>query len=154
MRALRCLASRSLHALSLVRSRVPVDSLGARRAPPPSLKVPLKDPLTSTADARQPGCRRRKIWNPSSRALTNPYAVHSRARRSPCPSCSRLRQPLVLGVSMLLVTSAVYLGFIHSNDSDVGTPIAVSGKVKTQHVRAAGRSSLSGPRRSSLLDGP
>ncbi|MFM0672746.1 hypothetical protein [Paraburkholderia sediminicola] len=75
----------------------------------------------------------RKIWNPSSRALVNPYEFIE----EPVVAVSayqRLRQPLVLGASVLVVTSAVYLGFIHSNDSDVGTPIAVSGKVQTQNV--------------------
>lgn len=75
----------------------------------------------------------RRIWNPSSRALVNPYEFIE----EPVVAVSayqRLRQPLVLGASVLVVTSAVYLGFIHSNDSDVGTPIAVSGKVRTQNV--------------------
>ena len=40
----------------------------------------------------------------------------------------------MLGASVLVVASAVYLGFIHSNDSVEGTPIAVSGKVKTQNA--------------------
>ncbi len=46
----------------------------------------------------------------------------------------RLRQSLVMSGSVLVVASAVYLGFIHSNDSGVGPPIEVSGKVKTQPV--------------------
>lgn len=41
---------------------------------------------------------------------------------------------MVLGASVLVVASAVYLGFIHSNDLKVGPPIEVSGKVKTQNV--------------------
>ncbi|WP_246288047.1 hypothetical protein [Paraburkholderia sediminicola] len=75
-----------------------------------------------------------RIWRPSSRALIDPYAVTSETPVA-APAVHRLRQPVVLGVSMLLVASAVYLGFIHTNDSDDGTPIAVSGKVKTQHVK-------------------
>jgi hypothetical protein len=89
----------------------------------------LDDPQP-LVDSRLPT---RKIWNPSSRALVNPYEFIE----EPVVAVSayqRLRQPLVLGASVLVVTSAVYLGFIHSNDSDVGTPIAVSGKVQTQNV--------------------
>jgi hypothetical protein len=75
----------------------------------------------------------RRIWSPSSRALINPYEFIE----EPVVAVSayqRLRQPLMVGASVLVVTSAVYLGFIHSNDSNVGTPIAVSGKVQTQNV--------------------
>jgi hypothetical protein len=89
----------------------------------------LDDPQP-LVDSRLPT---RRIWNPSSRALVNPYEFIE----EPVVAVSayqRLRQPLVLGASVLVVTSAVYLGFIHSNDSDVGTPIAVSGKVRTQNV--------------------
>ena len=120
--------------------RRPVDSFGARSAPPPSLKVPLKDPLDDPqplVDSRLPT---RKIWNPSSRALVNPYEFIE----EPVVAVSayqRLRQPLVLGASVLVVTSAVYLGFIHSNDSEVGTPIAVSGKVQHAKRPAARRHS-------------
>ena len=81
-------------------------------------------------DSRLPA---RKIWNPSSRALVNPYEFIEEPVVA-VTAYQRLRQPLVLGASALVVTSAVYLGFIHSNDSNVGTPIAVSGKVQTQHV--------------------
>ncbi|WNC89186.1 hypothetical protein RI103_16080 [Paraburkholderia sp. FT54] len=111
--------------------RRPVDSLGAR--PAPSFKVPLNDPLDDPqplVDSRLPV---RKIWNPSSRALVNPYEFVEEPTVA-VPTYQRLRQPLVLGASVLVVTSAVYLGFIHSNDSKVGTPIEVSGKVQTQHV--------------------
>ncbi|WP_429358482.1 hypothetical protein [Paraburkholderia sp. GAS32] len=75
-----------------------------------------------------------RIWRPSSRELTDPYSVTSETPVA-APVVHKLRQPVVLGVSMLVVASAVYLGFIHSNDSDDGTPIAVSGKVKTQNVK-------------------
>ncbi|MFM0629077.1 hypothetical protein [Paraburkholderia xenovorans] len=75
----------------------------------------------------------RKIWNPSSRALVNPYEFIEEPVVAES-AYQRLRQPLVLGASVLVVTSAVYLGFIHSNDSEVGTPIAVSGKVRTQNA--------------------
>ncbi|WP_241974459.1 hypothetical protein [Paraburkholderia sp. BL17N1] len=81
-------------------------------------------------DSRVPA---RKIWNPSSRALVNPYEFVEKPEVA-VSAYQRLRQPLVLGASVLVVTSAVYLGFIHSNDSNVGTPIAVSGKVRTQNV--------------------
>ncbi|MFM0296608.1 MULTISPECIES: hypothetical protein [Paraburkholderia] len=75
----------------------------------------------------------RKIWSPSSRALVNPYEFVEKPVVA-VPTYQRLRQPLVLAASVLVVTSAVYLGFIRSNDSKVGTPIAVSGKVQTQRV--------------------
>lgn len=75
-----------------------------------------------------------KIWSPSSRALTDPYYA-IREQPVAAPVSQRLRRPVLLGVSVMMVTSAVYLGFIRSNDSVVGTPIAVSGKVKTQNVK-------------------
>lgn len=108
----------------------PVDSLGARRMPRPPLNVPLRDtqPMPATRLTTP------RIWRPPSRDLTDPYSV---AQESPvaAPVLQRLRQPVVLGVSMLVVAAAVYLGFIHSSDSDDGTPITVSGKVKTQNVK-------------------
>lgn len=113
--------------------RRPADSFGARPAPPASLKVPLNGQLDDSqplVDSRLPA---RKIWNPSSRALVNPYEFIEKPEVA-VSAYQRLRQPLVLGASVLVVTSAVYLGFIHSNDSNVGTPIAVSGKVRTQNV--------------------
>ncbi|CAE6824386.1 hypothetical protein R69749_03696 [Paraburkholderia domus] len=108
----------------------PVDSFGARITLPPPLKVPLEN--------TQPMLPARlitpRIWRPSSRELTDPYAV---TKESPvtAPVSQRLRQPLVLGASVVIVASAVYLGFIHSNDSVDGTPIAVSGKVKSQNAK-------------------
>lgn len=107
----------------------PVDTLDAHPAPPPSLKIPL-DPPPSTIDARLPA---RRIWRPSSRALANPYDVVEEPVVD-APAHQRLRQSLVISGSVLVVASAVYLGFIHSNDSGVGPPIEVSGKVKTQNV--------------------
>ncbi|SOE68246.1 hypothetical protein SAMN05446635_3252 [Burkholderia sp. OK233] len=108
----------------------PVDSLSARRTPPPPLKMPLGDTEPMLANRLMTP----RIWRPSSRALTDPYSVISETPVT-TPVLHRLRQPVVLGVSMLVVASAVYLGFIHTNDSDDGTPIAVSGKVRTQHVK-------------------
>ncbi|CAE6735311.1 hypothetical protein [Paraburkholderia nemoris] len=108
----------------------PVDSLGVRRTPPPPLKMPLGDPQPMLATRLMTP----RIWRPSSRELTDPYSVTSEAPVT-APVVHRLRQSVVLGVSMLVVASAVYLGFIHTNDSDDGTPIAVSGKVKTQHIK-------------------
>lgn len=108
----------------------PVDLLGARRPPPPPLSVPLGDtqPMLATRLTTP------RIWRPTSRALTDPYStIHESSVAAPV--LQRRRQPVVLAVSMLVVASAVYLGFIHSNDSNDGTPIAVSGKVKTQNVR-------------------
>lgn len=106
----------------------PVDTLDAHPAPPP-LKIPL-DPPPSTIDARLPA---RRIWRPSPRALANPYDVVEEPVVA-APPHQRLRQSLVMSGSVLVVASAVYLGFIHSNDSGVGPPIGVSGKVKTQDV--------------------
>ncbi|MFM0598040.1 hypothetical protein [Paraburkholderia dilworthii] len=88
------------------------------------------DPPPSTIDARLPA---RRIWRPSSRALANPYDVVEEPVVD-APAHQRLRQSLVISGSVLVVASAVYLGFIHSNDSGVGPPIEVSGKVKTQNV--------------------
>ncbi len=107
----------------------PVETLDAHPAPPPSLKIPLEPP-PSTIDARLPA---RRIWRPSSRALVNPYDVVEEPVVD-APPHQRLRQSLVISGSVLVVASAVYLGFIHSNDSGVGPPIEVSGKVKTQNV--------------------
>jgi hypothetical protein len=74
-----------------------------------------------------------RIWRPSSQDLTDPYAVILESQVA-APVSQRLRQPIAFGVSVLVVASAVYLGFIHSNDSVDGAPIAVSGKVKPQNV--------------------
>lgn len=106
----------------------PVDARSARPHPASTLKVPLGDPEDMPA-ARLPV---RKIWTPSSRALTNPYDL-AEEQVADVSVYQKLRQPLVLSASALVVTSAVYLGFIHSNDSIIGTPIAVSGKVQTQN---------------------
>lgn len=111
----------------------PVDAPRAHAAPRPSLKVPLNEPLNdpqSLVDSRLPA---RKLWDPSSRALVNSYEFVEEPAVA-VSAYQRLRQPLVLAASALTVTSAVYLGFIHSNDSKVGTPIAVSGKVQTQNA--------------------
>ncbi len=111
----------------------PHESLAARAAPRSSLQVPLHEPLNDSqplVDSRLPI---RKIWSPSSRALVNPYEFVEKPVVA-VPTYQRLRQPLVLAASVLVVTSAVYLGFIRSNDSKVGTPIGVSGKVQTQSV--------------------
>ncbi|MFM0733359.1 hypothetical protein PQQ52_23055 [Paraburkholderia sediminicola] len=108
----------------------PLDSFDARATPPSSLNMPLGDaqPMLATRLTTP------RIWRPSSRDLTDPYAVILESQVA-VPVMQRLRQPIALGVSVLVVASAVYLGFIHSNDSVDGTPIAVSGKVKTQNVR-------------------
>ncbi|MFM0499398.1 hypothetical protein [Paraburkholderia caffeinilytica] len=108
----------------------PVDSLGARRMPRPPLNVPLSDtePMPATRLTTP------RIWRPSSRDLADPYPAAQESSTA-VPVLQRLRQPVVLGISMLVVASAVYLGFIHSNDPDDDTPVAVSGKVKTQNVK-------------------
>jgi hypothetical protein len=108
----------------------PVESLGARRPPPSPLNVPLGD-----AEPMLPArLMTPRIWRPSSRDLIEPYTV---ADESPdtVPVLQRLRQPVVIGVSMLAVASAVYLGFLRNDDSVDSTPSAVSGTVKTQHTK-------------------
>lgn len=110
----------------------PLDSLGARPPRPPPLKVPLGD-SEEMAETHLPA---RKIWRPPSRALVDPYRVTEESEVSaPVSLVQRLRRPVVLSVSAALVTSAVYLGFIHTNDADVGPPIGVSGTVKAQNVK-------------------
>ncbi|MFM0205142.1 hypothetical protein PQR53_35575 [Paraburkholderia fungorum] len=108
----------------------PVGTLGVRHAPPSPLNVPLDDP--------QPMLPTRlitpRIWRPSSRDLINPYAVTEEPQVA-VSVLQRLRQPVALSVSVLVVASAVYLGFLHNDDSVDGTPIAVSGKVTTQNVK-------------------
>ena len=108
----------------------PLDSLGARSAPPPPLKIPLGD----SESMFEPQLPVRKIWRPSSRALTDPYDVAEEPQLA-APVTQKLRRPLVLSMSAVVVTSAVYLGFIHTNDEEISPPIAVSGKVTTQNIK-------------------
>lgn len=108
----------------------PVGTFGARATRPPAPNAPRNalQPLPAT---RLPA---RRIWSRSSRALVNYYDVVE----EPAPAMSRyqrLRQPIALAASVLVATSAVYLGFIHRNDARVGTPIAVSGKVHAQQAK-------------------
>lgn len=107
-----------------------VDSLSVRSARPPALNATFNDPQPI------PGARLpvRKTWSPSSRALINSYDIVEEPVAA-APLRQRLRQPLVLCASTLVVSSAVYLGFVHGDDSSVGTPVAVSGKVQTQLVK-------------------
>lgn len=108
----------------------PVGALGVRSAPPSPLNVPLGDPqpMLPTRLITQ------RIWRPTSRDLTTPYAVTEEPQVA-VSGLQRLRQPMALSVSVLVVASAVYLGFLHNDDSVDGTPIAVSGKVTTQNVK-------------------
>ncbi|WP_454813470.1 hypothetical protein [Paraburkholderia fungorum] len=106
----------------------PLDSLGTRTAPPASLKIPLPDSEALFG----PQLPVRKIWRPSSRALVNPYDVAEESQVA-VPVAQKLRRPLVMGASLMVVTSAVYLGFIHTNDGEISPPIAVSGKVTGQN---------------------
>jgi hypothetical protein len=75
-----------------------------------------------------------RIWRPSSRDLIDPYAVTDEPQPV-APLSQRLRQPVTIGVSVLIVASAVYLGFLHNDDTVDSTPIAVSGKVTTQNLK-------------------
>ena len=108
----------------------PLGSLGARAAPPAPLEIPLGDSETMF----EPQLPVRKIWRPSSRALTDPHYVAEEPKLA-APVTQKLRRPLVMGMSLVVVASAVYLGFIHTDDEEIGTPIAVSGKVTTQNVK-------------------
>lgn len=112
--------------------RGPAESLGVRALPVKHLKVPLSHTpfihAQSVVPARLPA---RKNWRGRSRMRTEPYyAILEGPEAAPAPH--GMRRPLTLGVSVLAVTSALYLGFIHSDETSVGTPMAVSGKVKAQ----------------------
>jgi hypothetical protein len=110
---------------------LPLDSPGARPTPPPPLNMPLDDGQSMLAT--RPAAPR--IWRPSSRDLIDPHAAAQESTATAtAPVSQRLRQPVALGVSVLVVASAVYLGFLHSNDSVDSPPIAVSGKVQTQNA--------------------
>jgi hypothetical protein len=108
----------------------PLDSLGARRAAPASLNVPIDDPEPMLPTRLMTP----RIWRPSSRDLVDPYAVAEEPRVD-ASVLQRLRQPVAIGVSVVVVASAVYLGFLNNNDAVDGTPIAVSGTVKAQNVK-------------------
>ncbi|MGF6769065.1 hypothetical protein P3T18_001535 [Paraburkholderia sp. GAS199] len=106
-----------------------------QRPPGSQLKVPLshtpavvKTPVVKT---QLPA----KVWGSSSRALTDPSYLAPEPELETLPRTQKLRHPVALGASVVVVVSAVYLGFIHSDDSAVGTPIAVSGKVQTQNPK-------------------
>jgi hypothetical protein len=108
----------------------PLDPLGR----PCATSAPLKMPLADSDALFGPQLPVRKIWRPSSRALVNPYDVAEEPQVA-VPVTQKLRRPLVMGASLMVVTSAVYLGFIHTNDGEISPPIAVSGKVTTQNVK-------------------
>ncbi|MFM0737797.1 hypothetical protein PQQ51_11195 [Paraburkholderia xenovorans] len=110
-----------------------------RHPPGSQLKVPLSHtPLSHTPPILAARLPAPKIWGSSSRALTDPYYVTPEPELDleTLPRSQKLRRPVALGASLVVVVSAVYLGFIHSNDAAVGTPIAVSGKVQTQPVKS------------------
>ncbi|HZZ10009.1 MAG TPA: hypothetical protein VFE79_04915 [Paraburkholderia sp.] len=108
------------------------ESLEARPARAAHLKVPLSHtPLIHTPSVLAPQLPARKIWRPTSRALTAPYYATVEASEA-APAPRGLRRPVTLGVSALVVTSALYLGFLQGNETTVSTPMAVSGKVKAQ----------------------
>ncbi|WP_345813049.1 hypothetical protein AAGS40_02835 [Paraburkholderia sp. PREW-6R] len=123
-----------------------VDSFSTRPTAAPQatkLRIPLPDPELPI-ETHLPA---RRIWRPSSSARTHPYALLEEPVAAP-PVLQRMRQPLVLSASALLVASAVYLGFIHSNDASVPPPIGVSGKVQTQSGQP---SSIVATRRSAIV---
>ncbi|MFL9865173.1 hypothetical protein PQR67_13425 [Paraburkholderia fungorum] len=107
----------------------PLDSLGTRSAPP----APLNIPLPGSGALFGPQLPVRKIWRPTSRALVNPYDVVEEAQVT-ARLTQKLRRPLAMVMSLVVVTSAVYLGFIHTNEGEISPPIAVSGKVTAQNA--------------------
>ena len=113
----------------LVSRDIPCPSCHARSVPAYAAMVPTL--TVRLTHARPPKARRlptRRVWSPT-RALANPYAVLEDAAvvRS---TYQRMREPLALAASALIVASAVYVGFIHSQDSDAdGAPITVSGAI-------------------------
>ncbi|RKE26228.1 hypothetical protein B0G76_7840 [Paraburkholderia sp. BL23I1N1] len=108
----------------------PPASLGARTAPPPPLNIPLAD----SEALFEPQLPVRKIWKPFTHPLANPYDVVDEPQLA-APVTQKLRRPLVIGASLVVVTSAVYLGFLHTDDEEITPPIAVSGKVTTQNAK-------------------
>jgi hypothetical protein len=89
----------------------------------------------------------RRIWHPSPDTLVYPYdsidetELVAKARR-------RSRRRIVLAVSVLAVSSAVYLACIYGDDLRVGAPVAATGSVSAQNgkpsVTAAGDSKAGG----------
>jgi hypothetical protein len=108
-------------------------------------------------DARPPKARRlpmRRVWDPS-RALANPYAVVEDAAIVQS-TYQRMREPLALAASALIVASAVYVGFIQSKDSDEDVePLTVSGAISRQKsvtpVLAVQRPETAAPARSTAV---
>ncbi|MFM0528137.1 hypothetical protein PQR11_24540 [Paraburkholderia strydomiana] len=113
----------------LVSRDVPCPSCHARSVPAYAAMVPTL--TVRLTDARPPKARRlpaRRVWSPT-RALANPYAVVEDAAIVQS-TYQRMREPLALAASALIVASAVYVGFIHNQDSDAdGDPITVSGAI-------------------------
>jgi hypothetical protein len=115
----------------------PVAARGVRTVTPPGAGVPLNNSRPMPPPQLPASKTESKSWDSSSRARAKRYdAIEEAALKT--SAYRRLRRPIVLGASALAVTSAVYLGFVHSNESSVGTPVSVSGVVKTQ---GAGKSS-------------
>ncbi|WP_232231973.1 hypothetical protein [Burkholderia sp. WSM2230] len=73
------------------------------------------------------------MWSPS-RELANPYATIEEPLVVQSAH-QRLRVPLALAASALVVASTVYMGFIHNGDSDAESePVGVSGAIKQQNM--------------------
>lgn len=118
----------------LANRMMPCASCRARSTPSYGAMVPtLTVRLNETRPLPPRRLPARRVWSPS-RALANPYATIEEAVVVQS-AYRRLREPLVLAASALVVASAVYAGFIHSSDEGVeGEPVAVSGAVKRPSV--------------------
>lgn len=118
----------------LANRMMPCASCRARSTPSYGAMVPtLTVRLNETRPLPPRRLPARRVWSPS-RALANPYATIEEAVVVQS-AYRRLREPLVLAASALVVASAVYAGFIHSSDERVeGEPVAVSGAVKRPSV--------------------
>jgi len=66
--------------------------------------------------------------------LANPYATIDESSAGPSAQ-QRLRVPLALAASALVVASTVYVGFIYNGDSgDENEPVGVSGAIRQQKI--------------------
>jgi len=118
----------------LANRMTPCPSCRARSVPSfgalvPTLTVRLNDARPMPTHR----VRMRRVWSPS-RASANPYAVIDESLAGPSAQ-QRLRVPLALAASALVVASTVYVGFIYNGDSaDENEPVGVSGTIRQQKI--------------------
>ena len=112
----------------------PCPSCRARSVPSFGALVPtLTVRLDDARPMRTHRVRMRRVWSPS-HALANPYATIDESLASPSAQ-QRLRVPLALAASALVVASTVYVGFIYNGDSaDENEPVGVSGAIRQQKI--------------------